>query len=71
MDSKDECPQLISLALSITNFDPSDNTKIVQIRTLQKLISGGTGYMHEDISPAYGQLIPYLEKLLDSEIDIK
>ena len=71
MDSKDEWPQLIQLALSITNYDPSDNTKIVQIRTLLKLLTGGTGYMYEDISREYGKIIPYLEKLLDSEIEMK
>ena len=66
IDSKEEWPQLMSLALSITNYDPSDNSKTIQIRTLLKLLTGGTGYMYDNISHEYNKLIPYLEKLLDS-----
>ena len=57
MDLKNDWPQMIQLALSVTNYDPNDNTKIVQIRTLLKLLTGGTGYMYEDISSEYGKII--------------
>ena len=69
--SDEEWPQLFSLALSLPNFDPNDNSKIIQIRTLIILLRGGTGYMYQQISEKYNIFIPYFEKLLDSEIDMK
>ena len=71
LDSEEEWPQFLSLVLSLYNFDPNDNSKIIQIRSLLKLLIGGTGYMYENISNNYGKIIPYLEKLLDSGIDMK
>ena len=71
LESKEEWPQLISLALSICNYDPRDNSKITQIRTLLKLLTGGIGYIYSSIAQQYNNLIPYLGKLLDSEIDMK
>ncbi len=69
--SDEEWPQLFSLALSLPNFDPNDNSKIMQIRTLILLLRGGSGYMYQQISEKYNIFIPYFEKLLDSEIDMK
>ena len=71
LESEEEWPQLFSLALSIYNYDPNDNSKIIQIRTLLTLLSGGIEYMYTNISQQYDKLIPYLEKLLDSGIDMK
>ena len=71
LDSEEEWPQLFSLVLSLYNFDPNDNSKIIQIRSLLKLLIGGTGYMYDNISKDYAKIIPYLEKLLDSGIDMK
>ena len=71
LDSEEEWPQLFSLVLSLYNFDPNDNSKIIQIRSLLKLLIGGTGYMYDHISKDFGKIIPYLEKLLDSGIDMK
>ena len=71
LDSDEEWPQLFSLALSIYNYDPNDSSKIIQIRTLLRLLTGGTGYMYKMISENYNKLIPYLENLFDSGIDMK
>ena len=71
LESDEEWPQLFSLALSICNYPPSDNSKLIQIRTLLKLLTGGAGYMYSQITKQFNNLIPYLEKLLDSEIDMK
>ena len=71
LDSNEEWPDLFSLALSICNYEPTDNSKIIQIRTLLKLLTGAIVYMYKNISEQYNKLIPYLEKLLDSEIDMK
>ena len=71
LESEEEWPQLLSLALSIYNYDPNDNSKIIQIRTLLTLLSGGIEYMYTNISEQYNNLIPYLDKLLDSGIDMK
>ena len=71
LDSEEKWPELFSLVLTIYNYDPDDNSKTIQIRTLLKLLIGGTGYMYYKISETYSKLIPYLEKLLDSEIEMK
>ena len=71
LDCDEEWPQIKSLAFSIINFDPSDNSKMIQIRTLIKLLTCGVGSMYVDIQEKYNVLIPYLEKLFDSDIDIK
>ena len=71
LDCDEEWPQIFSLALSLDNYDPNDNSKIIQIRTLLKLLTEGTGYMYKYISENYKKLIPYLEKLFDSGIDMK
>ena len=71
LDSNEEWPELLSLAFSIYNYDPTDNSKLIQIRTLLKLLKGGIYYLYKNISDQYNKLIPYLEKLLDSEIDMK
>ena len=71
LDSDEEWPELFNLALSICNFDPNDNSKFIQIRTLLRLLLGGTGYMYSSISGIYNKLIPYLGQLLDSGIDMK
>ena len=71
LDCDEEWPQRFSLALSLDNYDPNDNSKIIQIRTLLKLLTEGTGYMYKYISENYKKLIPYLEKLFDSGIDMK
>ena len=71
LDSDEEWPQIFSLALSLDNYDPNDNSKIIQIRTLLKLLTEGTGYMYKYISENYNKIIPYLEKLFDSGIDMK
>jgi hypothetical protein len=71
LDSEEQWPQLFSLALSLPNFDPNDNSKIIQIRTLLKLLKEGSGYIYQQISEQFKILIPYFEKLLDSNIDMK
>ena len=71
LDCDEEWPEIKSLAFSIINFDPSDNSKMIQIRTLIKLLTCGVGSMYGDIQEKYNVLIPYLEKLFDSDIDIK
>ena len=71
LDCEEEWPEIKNLAFSLFNFDPNDNTKTIQIRTLIKLLTSGVGYMYEDIQNKYNVLIPYLEKLLDSGIDMK
>ena len=71
LDCEEQWPEIQSLAFSIVNFDPNDNTKTIQIRTLLKLITSGVGYMYGDIQKNYSKLIPYLEKLFDSNIDMK
>ena len=71
LDSEESWPELFNLALSIYNFDFNDKSKYIQIRTLLKLLTGGTGYMYSKISENYNKLIPYLENLFDSEIDMK
>ena len=71
LDSEEQWPQLFSLALSLPNFDPNDNSKIIQIRTLLKLLKEGSGYIYPQISEQFKILIPYFEKLLDSNIDMK
>ena len=71
LDSEDDWPEIRNLAFSITKFDPNDNTKALQIRTLMKLLISGVGYMYDDIASKYQELIPYLEKLFDSDIDMK
>ena len=71
LDSEETWPQIFTLALSLPNFDPNDNTKIIQIRTLLKLLKEGSGYMYEQISKQFNVLIPYFEKLLVSNIDMK
>ena len=43
LDSEETWPQIFTLALSLPNFDPNDNTKIIQIRTLLKLLKEGSG----------------------------
>ena len=71
LESEENWPELFNLALSVYNFDYNDKSKYIQIRTLLKLLTGGTGYMYKNISENYDKLIPYLEKLFDSEIDMK
>ena len=71
LDSEDDWPEIRNLAFSITKFDPNDNTMALQIRTLMKLLISGVGYMYDDIASKYQELIPYLEKLFDSDIDMK
>ena len=71
LDCEEEWPEIKNLAFSLFNFDPNDNTKNIQIRTLIKLLTSGVGYMYGDIQEKYKLLIPYLEKLFDSEIDMK
>ena len=71
LDSEEKWPQLMSLALSLPSFDPNDNSKIIQIRTLIKLLKEGSGYMYDEISNKYTIIIPYIEKVLDSNIDMK
>ena len=71
LDSEEKWPQIFTLALSLPNFDPNDNTKIIQIRTLLKLLKEGSGYMYQQISEQFKVLIPYFEKLLVSNIDMK
>ena len=71
LDCDEEWPQIKSLAFSIINFDPTNNNNIIQIRTLIKLLTSGVAYMYENIQEKYGELIPYLEKIFDSDIDIK
>ena len=71
LDCEEEWPEIKNLAFSIINFDPNDNTKAIQIRTLIKLLTSAVGYMYGDIQQKYNELIPYLEKLLDSNIDMK
>ena len=71
LDCEEEWPEIKNLAFSIINFDPSDNSKAIQIRTLIKLLTSGVGYMYEEIQEKYNVLIPYLEKLFDSDIDMK
>ena len=71
LDSQEEWPELFSLVLTIYNYDPNDSSKIIQIRTLLKLLIGGTGYMYYKISETYSKLIPYIENLLDSGVDMK
>ena len=71
LDCEEGWPEIQNLALSIINFDPNDNSKAIQIRTLLKLLSSSVGYMYDDIQKRYNEIIPYLEKLFDSDIDIK
>ena len=71
LDCEEEWPEIKNLAFSIINFDPNDKSKMIQIRTLIKLITSGVGYMYDDIQEKYSVLIPYLEKLFDSDIDMK
>ena len=71
LDSEEEWPELFTLVFSIYNYDPSDNSKVFQIQTLLKLLIGGTGYMYMKISEQFNNFIPYLVKLLDSQIDMK
>ena len=71
LECEEDWPDLFSLVLTIYNYDPNDNSKIIQIRTLLKLLAGGTGYMYGKISEIYDKLIPFLERLLDSNIDMK
>ena len=71
LDCEEQWPEIQSLAFSIINFDPNDSTKTIQIRTLIKLLTSGVGYMYGDIQKNYNNLIPYLEKLFDSNIDMK
>ena len=66
LESDEEWPQLFSLALSICNYPPNDNSKLIQIRTLLKLLTGGAGYMYSQITKQFNNLIPYLEKLFNS-----
>ena len=71
LDCEEGWPEIQNLALSIINFDPNDNSKAIQIRTLLKLLSSSVGYMYDDIQKRYNEIIPYLEKLFDSDIDMK
>ena len=71
LDSEEEWPQIFLLAFSLPNFDPNDNSKNIQIRTLIKLLKEGSEYIYQQISEKYNTFIPYFEKLLDSEIDMK
>ena len=71
LDSDEEWPELFTLVFSIYNYDPNDNSKIFQIQTLLKLLIGGTGYMYIKISEQFNKIIPYLEKILESNIDMK
>ena len=71
LDCEEEWPEIKNLAFSIINFDPNDNSKAIQIRTLVRLLTSGVGYMYDDIQKNYNVLIPFLEKLFDSDIDMK
>ena len=71
LDCEEEWPEIKNLAFSVFNFDPNDSSKNIQIRTLIKLLTSGVGYMYSDIQKNYKLLIPYLEGLFDSEIDMK
>ena len=71
LDCEEEWPEIKNLAFSVFNFDPNDNSKNLQIRTLIRLLTSSVGYMYGDIQQNYKLLIPYLEKLFDSEIDMK
>ena len=71
LDCDEEWPEIKNLAFSVFNFDPNDSSKIIQIRTLIKLLTSSVGYMYGDIQKNYKLLIPYLERLFDSEIDMK
>ena len=71
LDSEEEWPELFTLAFSIYNYEPNDNSKIFQIQTLLKLLIGGTAYMYDKISEQFDKFIPYLEKILESSIDMK
>ena len=53
LESDEEWPQLFSLALSICNYPPNDNSKLIQIRTLLKLLTGGAGYMYSQITKQF------------------
>ena len=70
IDNEETWPEITNLALSIFNYDPTDSTKITQIRALLKLLSGGAGFMYDEISKKFENVIPYLEKLMDSNIEI-
>ena len=71
LDCDEEWPEIKNLAFSVFNFDPNDNSKNLQIRTLIRLLTSSVVYMYGDIQQNYKLLIPYLENLFDSKIDMK
>ena len=59
-DCEEDWDDLKKLSLTVLNLNPSDENNLIQINSLLKLLTDGTGFLYDMLKENFNKLIPYL-----------
>jgi len=65
-DCEEDWEDLKKLSLTILNLNPSDENNLIQINSLLKLLTDGTGFLYELLKENFDKFIPYLSTIFQS-----
>ena len=59
-DCEEDWEDLKKLSLTVLNLNPSDENNLIQINSLLKLLTDGTGFLYDMLKENFNKIIPYL-----------
>ena len=65
-DCDEDWEDLKNLSLNILNLNPNDENNIIQINSLLKLLTDGTGFLFDILKENFNKIIPYLITIFQS-----
>ena len=66
-DCDEDWEDLKNLSLNILNLNPNDENNLIQINSLLKLLTDGTGFLFDILKENFNKIIPYLITVFQSK----